>query len=1026
MTRAGACALALLLAGCSADPSPSPEAPRALPFHPRAHGLLEVERRAGQDREQRWLVTRPDGEIRVRVDTPGLVPLGASSAGLSFDGPDGRVYGYGHGTFIDAEGARTPISARLVPGGLELVVPASIVAASALPAWLDPIVSAETDPAPRRIVDADREEPWEPAMACAGAVCLVAWIHDGSWPQASRFVRIDAEDGRLLDAGANTQPSYGIYGSVAEPPRVATDGTDFLVAGTRSAGRGAIAFRVRASDGAILDTPELALGEGWASIVSGLAFGGGRYWIHYTTQDAAGIRSAYRQSVLPDGTVGLPTSGLESGLACAGDVCATPRWGGLERFDAVTGAPLTPVPVDGNVSSLLTEGDDFVVSGGDTVTRVEASTGLVRARVTLPPRSMVAAASDGIYYVLRDWTLHRHRADGTELTPAVAIDPRAGVLVDTPLVTAHAGVVHLVWRGRWALAAPFAAIMGRAFPADAPSVELPRLLTRGAASRDRPALSAAPDHALVAFVEREGDGFEVLAGRVDWRGRALDPEPLRSPSPAWGYPIFAAYGAGKHLVVWAEHEDFTLRWRGRYVHAARFEWLGESFAIPISVSSVTFDGSRFAICGPDGSVLLDAVDGAATSSPESCGPARAADADGFVEATVRSSSGPPPHDRWIELEALDRSGAPLTLVTIPAMGDHVPVPVAVAIEGAHIGLTYVIDRDEVWFEQRRRGDLTLEHRARLGDTYRSWWGDNLALAFREDRWLVVWSRHVDEARLALDARTVSLDGALGPLELVTDGSTEAVFRPRQLSLACRGRECLLAYERFVWGAGVHANQVRARALAWSARGDACSGDAACASGHCADGVCCASACGPCGACSVAEGSSADGTCTPRPAGALCRGAIDACDAIEVCDGASLACPADVHPACELDAGSADAAIADGGLDAAASEPDAGLDAASDLDAGPDGASDLDAGLDGASARRDASESAGAPPELAGGCGCRASRPSAPPAAWLTVLLALAGASASRRRRCAAVSKQRRGEGNHQTSPEGPDAPPRSA
>jgi len=345
MTRAGACALALLLAGCSADPSPPPEAPRALPFHPRAHGLLEVERRAGQDREQRWRVTRPDGEVRVRVDTPGLVPLGASSAGLSFDGPDGRVYGYGHGTFIDREGARTPVPARLVPGGLELVVPASIVAASALPAWLDPILSAETDPAPRRIVDADREDPWKPSMACAGAVCLVAWIHESSWPRTLRFVRIDGEDGRLLDAGAGAQPSYAIYGHTGEPPMVASDGTDFLVAWTLSAGRGAIAFRVRASDGAILDTPELALGEDWAVVVSGLAFGGGRYWIHYTTRDDLGEFRALRQFVLPDGTVGPPTPALQSSLACVGDVCATPRWRGLERFDAVTGAPLTPVPV---------------------------------------------------------------------------------------------------------------------------------------------------------------------------------------------------------------------------------------------------------------------------------------------------------------------------------------------------------------------------------------------------------------------------------------------------------------------------------------------------------------------------------------------------------------------------------------------------------------------------------------------------------------------------------------------------------
>ena len=69
-------------------------------------------------------------------------------------------------------------------------------------------------------------------------------------------------------------------------------------------------------------------------------------------------------------------------------------------------------------------------------------------------------------------------------------------------------------------------------------------------------------------------------------------------------------------------------------------------------------------------------------------------------------------------------------------------------------------------------------------------------------------------------------------------------------------------------------------------GAACTVPTDCASGTCVDGVCCNQACGgPCDVCSAALGASADGVCTPAPAGSP---GSPAC-ATGTCDGSSAQC-----------------------------------------------------------------------------------------------------------------------------------------
>ncbi|WP_437591161.1 Kelch repeat-containing protein [Sorangium sp. So ce1000] len=78
-------------------------------------------------------------------------------------------------------------------------------------------------------------------------------------------------------------------------------------------------------------------------------------------------------------------------------------------------------------------------------------------------------------------------------------------------------------------------------------------------------------------------------------------------------------------------------------------------------------------------------------------------------------------------------------------------------------------------------------------------------------------------------------------------------------------------------------------------GAPCASAAACVSGYCVEGVCCNTACaGGCGACTVARGATADGTCAPL-SGTPCDDG-DACTAGDTCaagtcaPGAAVTCP----------------------------------------------------------------------------------------------------------------------------------------
>ncbi len=97
--------------------------------------------------EQTWeLATAPagGGSFVVELAVSGFTFAGAADDGLHFASARGGAMRYGHGTWVDADGQRSPVPARWTGASIVLEVPSAVIARSRFPAVLDPIISVET------------------------------------------------------------------------------------------------------------------------------------------------------------------------------------------------------------------------------------------------------------------------------------------------------------------------------------------------------------------------------------------------------------------------------------------------------------------------------------------------------------------------------------------------------------------------------------------------------------------------------------------------------------------------------------------------------------------------------------------------------------------------------------------------------------------------------------------------------------------------------------------------------------------
>ncbi|WNG53648.1 hypothetical protein F0U59_01685 [Archangium gephyra] len=191
--------------------------------------VVELLRNGADGVEQSWrFERRPEGtealEVRVPVEAGRF--LGETAGGLHFaDGSSGLGVRYGHGTWVDARGVRTPVPARFERDAIVLRVPAPVVEDSAYPAVLDPIVSPEFGLNTPVTAYADNDQG-APAMAHDGTNYLVVW------QDARHGGRTDIYGARVSGAGVLLDPvglPISKSGDQKAEPAVAHDGTNFLV-----------------------------------------------------------------------------------------------------------------------------------------------------------------------------------------------------------------------------------------------------------------------------------------------------------------------------------------------------------------------------------------------------------------------------------------------------------------------------------------------------------------------------------------------------------------------------------------------------------------------------------------------------------------------------------------------------------------------------------------------------------------------------------------------------------------------------
>jgi hypothetical protein len=265
---------------------------------------VEHLRNSEQGVEQSWSfdqAPRGKGDLWVRIPVKGLAHTGTSDQGLHFaDARTGLGFRYGHGTWIDGKGRRTSIPAKYANGQIQLRVPEAVLATSAWPAVLDPIISREMF-IDGRLVTSDTAVRTAPALAFNGTNYLLVWISTRVGQSVLYGTRVSST-GTVLDT-AGIAVSHGPGNSLE--PHVASNGTDFYVVwsqyfmenwavrGTRVTGSGEVS-----TPGGVRIATETR-GQGWPHVASN----GTDYLVTWYMRGTDGYDDVYARRVSSTGAL---------------------------------------------------------------------------------------------------------------------------------------------------------------------------------------------------------------------------------------------------------------------------------------------------------------------------------------------------------------------------------------------------------------------------------------------------------------------------------------------------------------------------------------------------------------------------------------------------------------------------------------------------------------------------------------------------------------------------------------------------
>lgn len=365
------------------------------------------------------------GALEVRVPVRSGRFLGETAQGLHFaDGTTGLGVRYGHGTWVDAEGNKTPVPARFEAGAIVLSVPADVVDASSYPAVLDPTVSPELGMDNPVNGPADKGQH-VPATTYNGTNFLVVWQDFRSGSYDIYGARVSGT-GTVLDTSgirisAAISSQYG--------PQVEHDGTNFLVVWYDARNGAYDIYGARVSNtGVVLDTNGIpistATSDQFAPVV---AYDGTNFLVAWQDYRSGTSYDIYGARVSTAGTV-LDLSGIPISTAANSQQAPSIAYNGTNfliawqdtrsgtGFYDIYGTRVSAAGTVLNVNGILISGainhqqypavayngSDFVVAWQDNrsgtsydiyAARVSA-TGVVRNPSGIP---IFTAASDQLY-----------------------------------------------------------------------------------------------------------------------------------------------------------------------------------------------------------------------------------------------------------------------------------------------------------------------------------------------------------------------------------------------------------------------------------------------------------------------------------------------------------------------------------------------------------------------------------------------------------------------------------------------------
>jgi len=613
-------------------------------------GVAEHFRNNKDGVEQSWSFEQKPGgtgDLEVRLPVKSGRFLGETANGLHFAaGSSGLGVRYGHGTWVDAEGQRTPVPARFEANSIVLSVPAQVVDASTYPAVLDPIVSPEIGMDDPVNGPADNNQ-YEPAIAHNGTNFLVVW-YDARSDRYDIYGARVSNSGTVLDT-TGIRIANAFYSQYS--PAVAHDGTNFLVVwhDSRSGNYDIYGARVSGT-GMLLDAGGIpistAINQQFNPAVTHDGTNFLVVWQDHrsgTNQDIYGARVSNTGTVMDISGIPISTAANDQGIpaVASNGVNSLVVWQdtrGGSNSD-IYGARVSNTGTVLNTSGILISnavnaqelpavaynGADFMVVWQDYRSgtsydiygaRVSGTTGVVRNPSGIPISTATngqkhpALAREGtnclvVWQDNRSYDIYGARVNstGTVLDTGGILISTSASSTDTPAV-AHDGTNFLVvWAdyGRVnGLNIYGARVSSTGTVLDASDIAI----SRSANGQYTPSVAHDGTNFLVVWQDFRGGYSAIYGARVNETGtEVLDTSGIAIATGGNKYRPVVTYGGTDFLVVWDEYHDSA------DIYGARVSSDGtvlDTSGIPISTATnsqyepvVAHDGANFLVVWTD-------------------------------------------------------------------------------------------------------------------------------------------------------------------------------------------------------------------------------------------------------------------------------------------------------------------------------------------------------------------------------------------------------------------------------------------